>query len=105
LSQYDFDDWRNTVVSFGCADCYSAVYSRPDEAYIVLANLSAIPANVRCQVNPGALSHPISSVRAATLTGEDRVSRLDPAMLTDAGQEIPISATTALLIHLRSTRM
>jgi hypothetical protein len=105
LSQYDFDDWRNTVVSFGCADCYSAVYSRPDEAYIVLANLSAIPAKVRCQVNPSALSHPISQVRAATLSSEGQVSRLDPAMLTDAGQEIPIPAATALLIHLRPTRM
>ena len=93
------------VVSLSSADCYSAVYSRPDEAYIVLANLSAIPAKVRCQVNPSALSHPISPVVAATLASDGQVSRIDPAMLTEAGQEIPIPAATALLIHLRSTRM
>jgi hypothetical protein len=30
------------------ADCYSAVYSRRDEACIMLVNLGAIPARVNC---------------------------------------------------------
>jgi hypothetical protein len=100
LDQYQFEDWRNQVVSLSHADCFSAVYSRPDEACIVLANLGAAPAKVNCSINPRALRHPIATVGAATLASEGQASKLDPAALTAAGQEITIPAASASLIHL-----
>jgi hypothetical protein len=101
LGQYRFEDWRNKAVSLGHPDCYSAVYSHPEEAGIVLANLGAAPAKVNCLVNLGAFSHPLASVGAATLTSEGKTSSLDPAALAGAGQEITIPAASASLIRLR----
>jgi hypothetical protein len=100
LNQFQFEDWRNKAVSLGHADCYSAVYSRTDEACIVLANLGALPVRVNCLINPGALRHPIVSVSAATLAG----ANLDPAALTGAGQEITLPAASASLIQLRGAQ-
>jgi len=83
LNQYQFEDWRNKAVSLSHADCYSAVYSRPDEAWVVLANLGAMPSKVNCIINPRALRHPIASVGAATLDSDGQTSKLDPAALSE----------------------
>jgi hypothetical protein len=101
LNQYQFEDWRNKAVRLSHADCYSAVYSRPDEACIVLANLGPVTVNVNCFINLFALRHPIAAVAAVTLASEGQESNLDPTALTGAGQEITIPAASASLIHLR----
>ncbi len=101
LAKYQFQDCRNESVSLGSADCYAAVYSRPDEAWIVLANFQEVASKVRCIVHPQALPHNLSEIATATIEGDGRSTKLDPAALTGAGQEITLPVLGASLIHLR----
>ena len=39
MGAYRFADWRNQAVTLSHPRCASAVYSRPGEAYLLLANL------------------------------------------------------------------
>jgi hypothetical protein len=104
LSQYRFEDWRNQAVSLGHADCYSAVYSREGEAGVLVANLGAIPAEVKCIVNLRALNRPIAEVSATMQASDGQESKLDAAALTGAGQEITIPAASASLIRLKQAQ-
>jgi len=99
LEQYRFEDWRTQAVSLSHRDCYSAVYSRQNEAWVVLANLGTAETKVNCVVRAKALSFALASVDAALVDG--RATTLDPAALTDAGLEITLAAASACLIHLR----
>lgn len=101
LSQYHFEDWRNTVVSMDNTDCYSAVYSRENEAWIVLANLGARTATVTCMVHRQRLGHPIAKIEFATLSTRGHARSLKPDALVHAGQNLILLAGTASLIHLR----
>lgn len=101
LSQYQFEDWQNTVVGMDNADCYSAFYSRENEAWIVLANLGARTATVTCVVHCQQLSHPLAKVESATLHIQGKQSNLDRDALVHSGQKITLPAATASLIHLR----
>ena len=101
LAKYQFQDCRNESVSLGSADCHAAVYSRPDEAWIVAANFQEVVSKVRCIVHPQALPHNLSEIATATIEGDGRSTKLDPAALTGAGQEIALPALGASLIHLR----
>jgi hypothetical protein len=102
LNQYRFDDWRNEAVRLSNTDCYSAVYSRPNEAGVVIANLAPTPVTLNCVIDPRALKYPIASVGAATLDIEGLSSDLAPSALTGTGEEIAIPAVSAALIRLRS---
>jgi hypothetical protein len=102
LNLYRFDDWRNKAVRLSNTDCYSAVYSRPNEAGVVIANLAATPIKVNCMIDSRALKCPIASVATAILDSEGQSSDLAPATLSGAGEEIAIPAASAALIRLRS---
>ena len=104
LNQYQFEDWRNRAVRLNHADCYSAVYSRPGEAFILLANVGAIPAKVNCAIDPGALAYPMPALGAATTNISGQARHLDPVALTGVGQEIAIPAASALMIRLQPGR-
>jgi hypothetical protein len=72
-----------------------------DEAWIVVANFQEAASKLRCIVHPQTLPPNLSEIATATLEGDGRSTKLDPAALTGAGQEITLPALGASLIHLR----
>ena len=67
----------------------------------MLANFQEVASKVRCIVHPQALPHNLSEIATATIEGDGRSTKLDPAALTGAGQEITLPVLGASLIHLR----
>jgi hypothetical protein len=105
-----FVDWRNEAVALKGGHCASAVYSRPGEAYLVLANLEENNEEPHCVVRTGNLPCPIPNLRTATLirTGAAQASgsapsesALDAKALTTDGVRIPIPGDTAVLVRLQ----
>ncbi|MGH9470347.1 MAG: hypothetical protein ACRD1N_08410, partial [Terriglobia bacterium] len=100
LEQYQFEDWRNRAVHLSRAQCYSAVYSRPGESYIILTNMNSKPARVMCSVDPAKLKSPLGTLSSASLIAPTGTTRLDSSALTGAGERITLPAASAVLIHL-----
>ncbi len=104
-----FEDWRNQAVVLQGSNCASAVYSRPGESYLVLANLEEKDKEVQCVVRGANLPHPILTPRAATLIrtaakagagSSSSESALDVKALTTDGVKIPIPGDAAVLVRL-----
>ncbi|MCX8109051.1 MAG: DUF6259 domain-containing protein, partial [Verrucomicrobiae bacterium] len=108
FSSCRFLDWRNRVVFLGQPRCGSAIYSRPSEAYIVVANLTDAPRKVECRVRAEALPYPLSPVKSAVLFGgvggptgsggSPGWRSLDVRGLGEEGVTIELPATGAVLI-------
>ncbi len=105
-----FVDWQNEAVVLQGGNCASAIYSRPGESYLVLANLDAKEEEVRCIVRPANLPHPITTPRSATLIrtaanadagSSPSESALDVKALTADGVKISIPADAAVLVRLQ----
>lgn len=60
IESYRFADWRSEAVRLSHARCAAAVYSRPDEAYLLLANLDPEPHEVTCALDPKKLPYPLA---------------------------------------------
>ena len=111
IESYRFADWRNQAVSLSDNRCASAIYSRPGEAYLLLANLEKNAREVRCRVRPEKLPYPLPSPEAATvlggITGTSQVSEkstapdLNVRQLIGEGAQIALPADGAILLHLR----
>ena len=56
IGSYRFADWRNQAVTLSDARCAAAVYSRPGEAYLLLANLDPEPARGHLRAASGKAS-------------------------------------------------
>jgi hypothetical protein len=111
IASYRFADWRNQAVTLSDARCASAVYSRPGEAYVLLANLESAARDVTCVLHPAQLPHPLASpssaIRlAATAAGAGGVvssdaARLNVQQLIGEGLAITIPGDDAILIQIR----
>jgi hypothetical protein len=66
IGNYRFGDWRNQAVTLSHARCAAAVYSRPEEAHLLLANLDPSPREVTCVLHPEKLPHPLAHPTRAT---------------------------------------
>ncbi len=108
---YRFADWRNQAVTLSDARCASAIYSRPGESYVLLANLEADARDVTCVVHPDRLPHPLARLTRATrldlaATSPDRVAAregatLDVQQLVADGVPITIPGDDIILLHLQ----
>jgi hypothetical protein len=107
-----FADWRNpAVVLSPSSGCASAVYSRPGQAYVLLANTHAAPQDVQCVVFPERLPYPLTSLASARLAAGPRRTAdagdandtrvLDARQLTRDGVSLAIPADTVLWLELR----
>ena len=67
LEQFHFEDWAESCVKLEGHDLVSAVYSRPGEAYILVANFQSRSRQVNCSVDLQALHYPLGGLRAAAL--------------------------------------
>lgn len=104
-----FADWRNAAVELAGSRCASAIYSRPTEAFVLLANLAAEPQSVRCRLRPERLPYPLPTLRSARILASSETSdatrptgevSLDADRLSRDGLPISLPATGALLLHL-----
>lgn len=106
-----FADWRNAAVSLEHRRCASAIYSRPGETYVVLANLTTSPQEIQCRVHPDLLPHPLASMKSAILLDSPTVPsddtkvktpiHLDVASLTGPGARVQIPPASAVLIQIK----
>jgi hypothetical protein len=111
IGSYGFVDWRNQAVTLSDARCASAVFSRPGEAYLLLANLDQNPREVTCTLHPEKLLHPLASLAAVTrlsATAASSGSQKPQAVpiasgseLTGKGVKITLPGADAILIHVR----
>jgi hypothetical protein len=109
LQRYRFADWQNEAVRLSHPRCASAVYSRPGESYLLLANLDQESHEVTCTLRPQSLPHPLSSVAAAkVLPGPASAAKaqgdgqeLNARQLIGEGVKLTIPGDDAVLVRVR----
>jgi hypothetical protein len=110
LENCRFADWRNQAVTLQGGRTASAIYSRPDESWLVLGNLDESAREVRCVLHPDQLPHPLASITSATLLstgqtappagGKPEPLSLDVRQLTGDGITLMIQPASAILIRV-----
>jgi hypothetical protein len=98
--RYQFQDCRNRAVRLGDDDFLSAVYSRPGEAYMLLANLRPKAREAICRVDPRELQNPMAAVRSAALIDKDKTTPVEVETLVGKGGKILLPADGVVLLHL-----
>ncbi|MHB8860847.1 MAG: DUF6259 domain-containing protein [Pirellulaceae bacterium] len=111
IRTYRFADWRNQAVSLSDARCAAAVYSRPGEAYVLLANLESEAREVTCALHPERLPHPLASPTRATrlaapaAADDSRISSdtasLNVGQLVGEGLKMAIAGDDVILLHIQ----
>jgi len=111
LESYRFADWRNQAVSLSDARCAPAVYSRPGEAWLLLANLDQDAKEITCALHPEKLPYPLERPAAATKLasgsapagGPDdaAASKLDVRQLVGEGLKLTLPGDGVMLIQVR----
>ena len=111
LASYRFADWRNQAVSLSDNRCAAAIYSRPGEAYLLLANLDQDAKEVTCALRPEKLPHPLAHPAAATKLlagwrssggpGDAAAEKLDVRRLVGEGLKVTLPGDNAILIQVR----
>jgi Domain of unknown function (DUF6259) len=106
-----FADWRNHAVTLAGARSGAAIYSRPDEAWLVVGNLQDSAQEIRCVLHPEKLPYPLPSVTSAMLfhplpaftnvTDQAAPLALDARQLTGDGLTLSIPPESAVLLHVR----
>ena len=81
--------------------CFSALYSRPGEAYVFLANFNSEPREVKCRIEPGRLAHPLRSLRSCSILKGWDGGKIDVEKLTGVGETIILPAEGLVLLHLK----
>jgi hypothetical protein len=101
VEQYKFEDWRNKTVTLKGKGCASAVFSRPDEAYVLLGNLDSDAKRVTCTIDPRKLPHPLSLITSGRILKADGSVDLNAGKLTGGGEDITLPGDNAILIHIK----
>lgn len=101
LEQYQFEDYRTRAVTIEGRNAVSAVYSKPEEAYVLVGNLDDEPKTVRCTVAPERLPNPLNLLAKAELVGVGNRLALDARKLVAEGEEIRLPANGVVLLHLQ----
>lgn len=105
-----FADWRNQAVVLSHPRCAAAIYSRPEEAYLLLVNLDPDPHEVTCVLRLKDLPYPLTAPTAARLVGttgqaggpaQQTESQLDLGQLVGKGMKVTIPGDGAIVIHVR----
>jgi hypothetical protein len=99
FASYRFADWRNPAVTLSDPRCASAIYSRPGEAWLLLANLESTPRDVTCRLDASRL--PVPMTRIVSATRIEPSAELEVRQLCGAGVTLSLPAADLALIHLR----
>lgn len=97
---YRFADWRNPAVRLSHPRCAAAVYSRPGEAFLLVANLDPEPREVTCVLHPERLPHPLANPTSATRLAAT-ASSLDVRQLVGEGLKMVLPGDDVVLIQVR----
>jgi hypothetical protein len=100
LERFQFQDWRNRAVSLGGDDFLSAIYSRPGEAFILLANLRPTARDAVCRIDPSAFQNPIASAGSAAFLDKEKATPIEVENLIGRGEKILLPADGVRLLHL-----
>ena len=106
IESYRFADWRNEAVRLSDPDCASAIYSKPGEAFVLLANLQGEAREATCTLDPQKLPHPLArppaaATRVAAAGGEQEETELDVGKLVGEGVTIRLPGDGAVLVRVR----
>jgi hypothetical protein len=101
VTRYQFEDWRNKVVALDRPECLSAIYSRANEAYVLVANLGTERSDVNCKMNPDVLKNPLAILTTAEIVNRNEPKPLNAAQLARRGVRITVPAAGVVLLHLR----
>ena len=111
LENCRFADWRNRSVTLKGERTASAIYSRPDESWLLLANLDASAQEVSCVLHPDQLPYPLKSISSAAMLPSGQTTPkageksapvlLDVRQLTSDGITLTIPPDSAVLVHVR----
>jgi hypothetical protein len=111
LEAYRFADWRNPAVTLSDPRCAAAVYSRPGEAYVLVANLDPEPKTVNGALRPEKLPYPLAKPAVATRlpankavgAGADSSAGLPLDLRQFLGEGVPLQVPGdgAVVIHVR----
>jgi len=101
IESYRFADWRNQAITLSDPRCASAAYSRPGEAWALLANLDSNPREVTCHLDPTKLPYPIARLSSATrLEPNSGATDLDIRQLVGEGLKLTLPGADATFIRL-----
>ena len=111
LTSYRFADWRSPAVSLSHPRCAAAVYSKPGEACLLLANLDPSPREVTCVLHPEKLPFPYPADRPMTATQlavspaaaspPQTATPLDAGQITGRGMKITLPGDGAVLVRVK----
>lgn len=97
-----FADWRNHAVRLSDARCASAIYSRKNEAFLLLANLDEEAKEITCALHPNQLPYPLAALsEAVQLENGSPGRKLDVSQLPGPGVSLSIPGDGAMLIQVR----
>jgi len=107
-----FADWRNQALTVRGGRCASAIYSRPNESWLLVGNLEETTQELFGTLQPDKLPYPLSLITTAALVPSSNTSTnssnrvvpvpLDAHQLTGSGLTLTIPAETAVLLHVVS---
>jgi hypothetical protein len=100
LDQYKFADWRNKSVILNDTLCASAIYSKPDTAFLIIGNLRYKPSIVTVRLKTSALPFPIENVTSVTFLNNPGVPELSKKIITEKGENITIAPAGEVLIKI-----
>lgn len=99
IENYRFADWRNQAVTLSDDRCASAVYSRPGQAWALLANLDGEAKEITCAVHPEKLPCPMERLTSAKWLGATP-GGLDAEALVE-GAKLRLAPDEIVLMELR----
>lgn len=102
IEKYQFSDWRNHAITIQEPRSASAVYSRANEAWLIIGNLEGTNRNLTMTLQPQNLRHPMKHIRSATLIdASGGATALDTSKLISSGVCAVVPPESAVLIHIR----
>jgi hypothetical protein len=100
LESFQFRGWRNEAIKLTGTRTASAVYSRPGEATLVVANMSEKPQTITCSLNLERLPFPLKQPASAILSGREELP-IEFSQLVTGGVSLPVPGDSALFIHIK----
>ena len=103
FASWKFADWRNQAVALQGGQCGSAIYSRPGEAYLLVANFEGSAREIVCSVRPEKLPFPVKDLTAATMllrAAGDKQLNPDVRRLAGSGVTLSMAADSVVLLRL-----
>ena len=100
LSQYKFTDWRNKAVNLNDTLCASAIYSKPDTAFLIICNLGKTSSALTVCLNSSLLPFPIENVISVRLLNNKTGSELGTRLISTDGEKIIVPSAGEILVRI-----